>query len=174
MLYSVNLLERSHLPITLVHAQKRNVDNFDRIPVCCPSAFIYLEPIVSVNKGIYFRSKLLTLFCIMTYRGTQWTASAIWWTIYWSCTMIMLVQGNFPHGGDVWVVVPIETTEAQSPLYAPLWRGWIIFSCFVFLQCVYEASFIRIIKRALLVSFHYFIMSWKGKAIWIRQYQFPR
>jgi hypothetical protein len=57
MLYSVNLLERSHLPITLVHAQKRNVDNFDRIPVCCPSAFIYLEPIVSVNKGIYFRSQ---------------------------------------------------------------------------------------------------------------------
>jgi hypothetical protein len=36
--------------------------------------------------------------------------------------MITLVQaeGNFPHGGDVSVVVPIETTEAQSPLYAPL------------------------------------------------------
>jgi len=30
------------------------------------------------------------------------------------------VEGNFPHGGDGCVVVPIETTEAQSPLYAPL------------------------------------------------------
>jgi hypothetical protein len=36
--------------------------------------------------------------------------------------LIMLVQakGNFPDGGDVSVVVPIETTEALSPLYAPL------------------------------------------------------
>jgi len=39
---------------SFAHAQKPDVDNFNRIPVCCPSAFIYWEPFVSVNEGIIF------------------------------------------------------------------------------------------------------------------------
>lgn len=98
----------------------------------------------------------------MTYRGTQWTASAIWWTFLvklHKMITLVLAKGNFPRVGDVSVVVPKETNEAQSPLYAPLWRVWIIFLfCFVFLRCVYEVSFVRIMKWVLLVSFHYFML----------------
>jgi hypothetical protein len=74
--------------------------------------------------------------------------------------MIMLVQakGNFPHDRDMCLVVSFETTEARSPLYAPPWKVWISFVLFSCGACVYEVSFIRIIKRVLFVSFHYFIL----------------
>ena len=44
--------------------------------------------------------------------------------------------GNFPHHMNVSVVVPIETTEGPSPLYAPLWRFQMsFFFVFCFLSC---------------------------------------